>query len=292
MMLYRRRIFPLFLHSAHRCDPARRRRKRLLALLLLDEVSRRRDYLFPHVERQISSRVVSRADLERFACSFCFRFLPDDIVRLPQWLEIPDPMRVGNGPAAFNAGALECICVTLYVLAENTRLESLEPLFGRSSAALCRIIQACLAHLAERWRNLLQFASHLLGPDQLAQFAASIFRKSPGYEHCVGFIDGTMVRCARPAWYGWPKVSVLRLLHRNTYTHTRIFAHRGTHTHTHTDTRCGTHAYGREVEIVTGIASLVLGRQPNVGDVFADECSLLLVWQRNIDLLWTFASIC
>jgi len=123
-----------------------------------------------------------------------FRFLVSDMGRLSALLSL----NVDRTRCRYNVTRIECISIILRRLASPCRWTDLELFFGRFASALidsfCRGVEELLA----QWGHLLTTWQAGLMTERAPVYAHFITSKGAPLHGCVGFIDGTAIRIARP----------------------------------------------------------------------------------------------
>jgi hypothetical protein len=152
---------------------------------------------------QLLSRRFSLQELTSYNVVSLMRFTKRDILNISQritWRETTALGQVRTARRRYVASKEEALCVLLSRLAMPSRLEDFEGIFFRSKGALNEIFYEAL-------ECFLTWAGPLLSDLQVPfirsrgrLYAGKISLKSRNAtQHCVGFIDGTLIEIARPA---------------------------------------------------------------------------------------------
>jgi len=123
-----------------------------------------------------------------------FRFFVPDLGRLSSLLDL----QVDVSRRRYNVSPIECLAIVLRRLASPSRWTDLELLFGRSASSLSEIFCRGVDELIGRWGHLITTWRAALMAERAAAYAAAIAGKDAPLQTCVGFIDGTLIRIARP----------------------------------------------------------------------------------------------
>ena len=97
----------------------------------------------------------------------------------------------------YNPAPEKALCIVLARLAWPNRLLDLMPWFGCSRSQLSVIFNDVVTHLWHLFRIKLFWDSRYLTIDKLKSFAQAINRQGGG-ERVWGWVDGTIVKIARP----------------------------------------------------------------------------------------------
>jgi nuclease HARBI1 len=148
------------------------------------------------------SRTFSLQEMSAYDVVSQMRFCKRDITYLSShipWMEVTTLGQVRTARRRYVSSKEEALCILLSRLAMPTRVEDLEQRFFRSKAAINEIFYEALECFL-RWasplvsefqNNFLRSRSHL--------YARKIAEKSRNAtQHCIGFIDGTLIEIARP----------------------------------------------------------------------------------------------
>jgi len=123
-----------------------------------------------------------------------FRFLVSDMGRLSALLSL----NVDMTRCRYHVTRIECLAIILRRLASPCRWMDLELFFGRSASALSESFCRGVEELLAQWGHLLTNRRAGLMTERAPVYAHSITGKGAPLHGCVGFIDGTAIRIARP----------------------------------------------------------------------------------------------
>jgi hypothetical protein len=124
-----------------------------------------------------------------------FRFSKAEIRRLLPLLGLPEEVRTAWRS---KCSSLEALCICLFRLSYANKWDRCVLLFGRAPSHLAGINLIVMEHLVTRFGHLLKMPAYFTEPARLRYFADAMWAKGCRFGHCVGFIDGTLRRMARP----------------------------------------------------------------------------------------------
>lgn len=162
----------------------------LLCMLLLDLFQP----AFPVVPPGRHLAYIDRYDEAR--CIAMFRFRPADLRRLQNLFDLPTPVKVGAHGKSHYFHPEEALLVLLRRLAFPNRLVDLVDEFGLHNWEISMLFNWTLGFVHQKYAHLLGSLERWI--PHLPTFADAILRKGCPDIGCVGFIDGTLRRMARP----------------------------------------------------------------------------------------------
>ena len=125
-----------------------------------------------------------------------FRFNKNDIRTLHQKLRIPKNVNLENGSVV---SGIDALCMFLRRMAYPGRLVDLAHFFGRAPSDISRTVNFVLCHIYDNFGQILETLDHqFLSIPNLQLLAQSVRNKGSPFEHCWGFIDGTVMQICRP----------------------------------------------------------------------------------------------
>ncbi|XP_028411159.1 uncharacterized protein LOC114533765 [Dendronephthya gigantea] len=134
--------------------------------------------------------------LENTECEAELRFRKNDIPELAEALGIPEYFKCPQGT---KADGLEGLCAVLKRFAYPCRYSDMIPLFGRAVPELSMITNVVVDYIYDHHGHRVSHWNEMLfSPDNLKDYASSIFLKGAALNNCVGFIDGTVRAICRP----------------------------------------------------------------------------------------------
>jgi hypothetical protein len=193
----------------------RSRYVRMALLLSLERGRARLDLADPFADCAIRMPGL-RLNLASMCTTEClrfFRFTLSELKQLVVELELPGIVITREGYAC---NALEGIAVLCRRLAYPNRLVDLEPMFHRSSSALCAIALHMVMDLWRRFKGVVEWDRDRIAA-KLPIYAAAIRGKGAPLDTCWGFIDGTARSICRPGRYQRVAFSGHKRMHKLKY---------------------------------------------------------------------------
>ena len=139
-------------------------------------------------------------------CVFNFRFAKQDVGRVVAALGWPQTQTCTKRNR-YSVSPILVACVILRRMASPCRWRDLEVQFGKHASQLCEIFwEGIEAFLLVRLFLLTSKLSATYIHQKASLFAASVAEKSGCLTNCIGFIDGTVLKIARPTDYGLQNV--------------------------------------------------------------------------------------
>nr|GAT43323.1 predicted protein [Mycena chlorophos] len=173
--------------------------------------------LLHYARPEIAGTRISLAWLKKLkpsACLYHFRFYAEEIQRLVEALDIPQPFKTQNR-CVFSD--IEALCLLLARFRTAGDQFQLSTQFGRSQAAISQVVNELCEYLDTRWEHLLDFdTTVVLSPERLQDYAAAIFNAGAPIPTVWGFLDCTIRPICRPyrlqriAYNGYKKVHALK----------------------------------------------------------------------------------
>ncbi|OAD76008.1 hypothetical protein PHYBLDRAFT_186089 [Phycomyces blakesleeanus NRRL 1555(-)] len=132
-------------------------------------------------------------------CKFLFRFTYQQMQQLVLLFGLKEKMFFQeNSRGKFSLSAIESVAILLHRLSYSSRLGDLAIFFGRSESTLSPVFKELVCRLHLKFRAAMIFDYNQFKPENLERFSNAIYRKCQRVQHCIGFIDGTFVKVARP----------------------------------------------------------------------------------------------
>ncbi|EGG04849.1 uncharacterized protein MELLADRAFT_72295 [Melampsora larici-populina 98AG31] len=126
------------------------------------------------------------------------RFYPDEILAIHHWGGFPETIILPNRAREDGRTAL---AIYMARLATPSCYFDLSQTFGRELSIIGRICRAVQSWIYENWGSLLQWDPRRYPPNVLEGFATSLVQeRNCPMDNCVGFLDGTVWRMARPKY--------------------------------------------------------------------------------------------
>ncbi|THU99811.1 hypothetical protein K435DRAFT_818468 [Dendrothele bispora CBS 962.96] len=122
-----------------------------------------------------------------------------DILNIIEALDIPEFITT---PSKYRFDAVEAFCLTLARFRSAGDLSDLCRIYHRSQSAISEIVNFVTLYIDNKWKHLLDFDhTHLLHPENLAQYAAAIHQAGAPINSVWSFLDCTIRRMCRPSHY-------------------------------------------------------------------------------------------
>ena len=129
-------------------------------------------------------------------CLTELRFRKTDLNELKNALQLPDKIVTCQRTVC---SGIEGLCIFLKRLAFPCRYTDMVASFGLNPTELCLIFNSVLDFVYEHHNHRLHLWNQdFLQPAKLQQYADTIHQKGAPLQNCFGFVDGTVVRIARP----------------------------------------------------------------------------------------------
>lgn len=140
-------------------------------------------------------------------CVFNFRFEKQDIGTVVRALAWPEGQTHTNRNR-YSVSPVLAACIFMRRMASPCRWRDLELQFGKHSSQLSEIFwEAVEAFLGSRLPLLTSNLSTRYIEEKAELFAAVVAEKSGCLTNCIGFIDGTVLKIARPTDHGLQNVA-------------------------------------------------------------------------------------
>jgi hypothetical protein len=133
-----------------------------------------------------------------YECRTWFRFKKDDIRRLVELLNFPAIIRPWH---RHNSPAIEGLLICLWRLSYPDKWDRAILVFGVGVSHLSEVNMWVLRHICNNWQHLLNLPAYYTEPATLRRFADAVRDKGCPLSNCVGFLDSTLNRIARPTRY-------------------------------------------------------------------------------------------
>ena len=125
-----------------------------------------------------------------------FRFNKNGIHTLHQKLRIPNTVTLENGSVV---SGIDALFMFLRRMAYPGRFVDLANFFGRTPSDISRTVNFVLCHIYDNFGQILEtLDQHFLSIPNLQFLAQSVRNKGSPFDHCWGFIDGTVMQICRP----------------------------------------------------------------------------------------------
>ena len=187
LILFLKRAIPLSLASCF-----------LVFCFRISRTTKKRRMILNANKRRRMHRLRPRFNFDRITdheCKIWFRFTKSDIRRMLPLLRFPDEFRTSWRT---KCSSLEALCICLYRLSYPNKWDRCVLLFGRAPSHLSGINTMVLAHMIDNFQHLLKLPEYFTTPARLRYYADALWAKGCRFSNCVGFIDGTLRRMARP----------------------------------------------------------------------------------------------
>ena len=129
-------------------------------------------------------------------CFIDFRFAKNDLNILLDVLNVLERIVTVQGTVC---SGLEALYILLKRLAFPCRYSDMTPIFGRNPTEICLIYNKLISKIYDDHSHRLHsWNQALLAPQQLTLYADAIHARGAPLDSCLGFLDGTVPRIARP----------------------------------------------------------------------------------------------
>ncbi|OAD73982.1 hypothetical protein PHYBLDRAFT_145446 [Phycomyces blakesleeanus NRRL 1555(-)] len=153
-------------------------------------------------QRLIKLRQLGKLDisvLENSECVFLFRFTYAQIQSMVVILELGEKVYFReNTPQQYSLPTKDALSILFRRMTYHARLKDLSIVFGRSESTISEVFNGMINKLVQKFGPALLFDYRQFRKENLVCFSQAIRRAGAPVEHCVGFIDCTFIRTARP----------------------------------------------------------------------------------------------